>query len=199
MPLGSSSSSSFAYSDLDELKAGTDGTDASDVATEEGPFAGAPDSGDGGADGTVGDGMSGEDDTADMQDPDDSMSEEDMDNQGDGTRDFDPTTSSAEGGEGDTGDGRTCGTGCKAGATVGTIGGLAALGLFAGGLRKKKDEDDDEEDGDGAAADTAAAKAEEGAAVASDAMPTDSSLPIDVDDAFTGHSATGAVGGATSA
>ena len=127
--------------------------------------------------------MSGEDGNADMQDPDDSMSEENMDSQGDGTRDFDPTTSSAEGGEGDTGSGRSCGTGCKAGATVGTIGGLSALGLFAGGLLKKKDEDEEEDEG--AAADAAAAKAEEGAAVASDAMPPDSSLPIDVNDAFT--------------
>ena len=177
-----SSSSSFGPSDFDELKAGTDGTDASDVATEEGPFAGAPDSGDGGEEETGGDDMSGEDDTADMQDPGDSMSEQDMDNEGDGTRDFDPTTASAEGGEGDTGDGRSCGTGCKAGATVGTLGGLAALGLFAGGRLKKKDEDEEDED-EGAAADAAAAKAEEG--VASDAMPPDSSLPIDVNDAFT--------------
>ena len=125
--------------------------------------------------------MSGEDDNADMQDPDDSMSEENMDNQGDGTRDFDPTTSSAEEGEGGTNDGRSCGTGCKAGATVGTIGGLSALALFAGGRLKKKEENEDE----GAAADAAATKAEEGAAAAADAMPADSSLPIDVNDAFT--------------
>ena len=127
--------------------------------------------------------MSGEDDNADMQDPDDSMSEENMDNQGDVTRDFDPTTSSAEEGEGGTNDGRSCGTGCKAGATVGTIGGLSALALFAGGRLKKKEDDEDEDEG--AAADAAAAKAEEGAAVAADAMPADSSLPIDVNDAFT--------------
>ena len=125
--------------------------------------------------------MSGEDDNADMKGPGDSMSNEELDNQGDGTRDFDPTTSSAEEGEGGTNDGRSCGTGCKAGATVGTIGGLSALALFAGGRLKKKEENEDE----GAAADAAATKAEEGAAAAADAMPADSSLPIDVNDAFT--------------
>ena len=127
--------------------------------------------------------MNGENDNFDMQDPGDSMTNEDLDNQGDGTRDFDPTTSSAEEGEGGTDDGRSCGTGCKAGATVGTIGGLSALALFAGGRLKKKEDDEDEDEG--AAADAAAAKAEEGAAVAADAMPADSSLPIDVNDAFT--------------
>ena len=169
---------------------------------KEGPFTDVPDSDDGGDEGET------EGGAADMQDIDDTLPEvgsgtgadENMDKESgsDGTRDFDPTTASAEGGEGDEGNGRSCGTGCKAGAAVGTIGGLSALALFAGGRLKKRGEDGEEE---GAAADDDAAKAEEGAAVAADTMPADSSLPIDVDDAFTGNSslATGTVGGATSA
>ena len=102
-----------------------------------------------------------------------------------GTRDF-ATSSSEDGG---------CGTGCKVGASVGSVG-VVSLALVAAARWRKKDEEDDEDEDDGNNDAEAAEKGEAGYS-AEQENAADTTLPTEVDAALGGNAhsiASGTIG-----